>query len=83
MYTLGDIIMMKKQHACGVNRWEVVRLGADIKIRCLGCGHQVMLSRIDFNKKFKKVITKVHEVKSADEKFYLDPKDIKLPNQLN
>ena len=53
MYNLGDIVMMKKQHACGVNRWEVVRLGADIKVRCLGCGHQVMLKRSYFEKKFK------------------------------
>ncbi|NVY96665.1 DUF951 domain-containing protein [Lactobacillus sp. DCY120] len=80
MYNLGDIIMMKKQHACGVNRWEVVRVGADIKIRCLGCGHQVMLTRAYFNKKFKKIITQVHEVQPEQEEFYLLPAKLQLPN---
>lgn len=48
---------MKKQHPCGTNEWEVIRVGADIKIKCIKCSRIVMLSRIDFNKKLKKVIT--------------------------
>ena len=56
-YKLGSIVMMKKPHPCGTNEWEIVRIGADIKIKCCHCGHMVMLSRIDFNKKMKKVIT--------------------------
>lgn len=79
MYNLGDIVMMKKQHACGVNRWEVVRLGSDIKVRCLGCGHQVMLKRSYFEKKFKKMITQAHEVKAESEEFYLDPQKLQIP----
>ncbi|WP_461244262.1 DUF951 domain-containing protein [Secundilactobacillus muriivasis] len=58
MYDLGDIVEMKKQHPCGVNRWEIVRMGADIKIKCTGCGHIVMLSRREFEKKLKKVLEK-------------------------
>ena len=55
-YKLGSIVIMKKQHPCGTNEWTIIRMGADIKIKCNGCGHTVMLSRIDFNKKLKKVI---------------------------
>ena len=56
-YKLGSIVMMKKEHPCGSNEWEITRVGADIKIKCLNCGRSIMLSRIDFNKKIKKVIS--------------------------
>lgn len=56
-YKVGSIVMMKKEHPCGTNEWEVMRVGADIKIKCVNCGRSVMVSRIDFNKKLKKVIT--------------------------
>ena len=56
MYTLGDLVQMKKQHACGTNRFEVVRLGMDIRIKCMGCGHAVLLPRREFEKKLKKVL---------------------------
>ena len=56
-YNLGTILTMKKQHPCGENKWEVVRVGADIKIKCLGCSHTVMLPRVEFNKKIKKIIS--------------------------
>ena len=55
-YKLGSIVMMKKEQPCGSNEWEITRVGADIKIKCLNCGRSIMLSRIDFNKKIKKVI---------------------------
>lgn len=55
-YQLNSVVTMKKQHPCGSNEWEVIRLGTDIKIKCLKCGHVVMLNRIDFNKRLKKVI---------------------------
>ena len=42
---LEDILQLRKQHPCGEDRWKVIRLGADIKIECLGCGRQVMLPR--------------------------------------
>ncbi|MFZ2352586.1 DUF951 domain-containing protein [Paucilactobacillus nenjiangensis] len=58
MYDLGDVVMMKKPHPCGANEWEIIRMGADIKIKCLGCGHIVMLSRRDFEKRLKKVLKK-------------------------
>ena len=55
-YKIGSIVVMKKEHPCGTNEWEIVRLGADIKIKCVNCGRTVMLPRIDFNKKLKRII---------------------------
>ena len=55
-YKVGSIVVMKKQHPCGFNEWEITRVGADIKIKCLNCGRSIMLPRIEFNKKLKKVI---------------------------
>ena len=53
-YNLGDIVVMKKNHPCGNNKFEIVRVGADIKIRCVNCSRVIMLSRIDFNKGIRK-----------------------------
>ena len=55
-YELGTKVIMKKQHPCGTNEWEIVRVGADIKIKCLKCGRTVLIPRVEFNKKLKKVI---------------------------
>lgn len=64
MYELGSMVEMKKPHACTIketgkkaNKWEIVRIGADIKIRCTNCDHIVMMGRYDFNRKLKKVMT--------------------------
>lgn len=53
---VGDIVVMKKPHPCGGNLWEVVRTGADIKIKCLKCGRVVMLDLLTFGKSLKKVV---------------------------
>ena len=55
-YTIGTKVTMKKAHQCGTNLWEIVRLGADIKLKCINCGRTVMIPRIEFNKKLKKII---------------------------
>ena len=52
---LGDVIRLKKVHPCGGFEWEVVRLGADIRIRCLQCDRQVMMSRSELQKRTKSV----------------------------
>ena len=54
-YKLGSIVVMKKEHPCKTNRFEVVRVGVDIKIKCINCGRLVMMPRVEFNKKIKKV----------------------------
>ena len=56
-YKLGSKVMMKKSHPCGSNEWEITRVGADIKIKCLNCKHTVLIPRIEFNKKLKKIIS--------------------------
>ena len=44
-YQIGDIIKLKKPHPCGSQEWEILRVGADFRLKCMGCGHQVMVSR--------------------------------------
>ena len=55
-YTIGTKVVMKKQHPCGTNLLEITRLGADIKIKCLNCKREVMIPRVEFNKKIKKIV---------------------------
>ena len=55
-YELGSKVIMKKEHACKTNLWEITRVGADIKIKCIFCSREIMMPRIEFNKKLKKVI---------------------------
>ena len=50
---IGDIIKMKKPHPCGTNAWEIKRVGMDIRLRCTGCDHQVMLPRKQVEKGFR------------------------------
>jgi len=63
MYQVGNFVEMKKPHACTIkstgkkaNRWEITRVGADIKIKCSNCDHIVMMSRYDFERKMNKII---------------------------
>ena len=44
-YEVGDVLRLKKQHPCGSSQWEVLRVGADFRLKCMGCGHQVMTER--------------------------------------
>ena len=53
---VGDILVMKKEHPCGSKEWEVLRTGADIRIKCTGCGHQVMSPRKNVEKNIKSII---------------------------
>ncbi|MGM7703273.1 DUF951 domain-containing protein [Pseudalkalibacillus sp. Hm43] len=56
-FELNDVVEMKKPHPCGENRWKVIRLGADIRIKCMGCEHSVLLPRKEFVRKMKRVLT--------------------------
>ena len=44
-YDVGDIVKLKKPHPCGSQEWEILRVGADFRLKCQGCGHQVMVPR--------------------------------------
>ena len=59
-YDLNDLVEMKKPHPCGVNKWKIIRLGMDIRIKCEGCGHSVLIPRKEFARKMKKVVER-HE----------------------
>ena len=52
-FAIGDVIIMKKPHPCGSKEWEVLRVGADFKLKCAGCGHQVMLKRTLVEKNYR------------------------------
>lgn len=52
---LNDIVKLKKKHPCGSFEWKVLRVGADIKLQCLGCGHHVMLARSVVEKSIKSI----------------------------
>ena len=52
----GDVVRLRKIHPCGFSEWEVIRIGADIKLRCLGCDRRIMLSRSILGKKAKAII---------------------------
>ena len=55
-YEIGDMITLKKAHPCGENRWEILRTGVDIKLKCLGCNRQIWIPRIDFERRVRKIL---------------------------
>ncbi len=53
---VGDVVKMRKSHPCGGTEWEILRVGMDIRIKCLTCGRVVMLSRVNFEKGIKAIV---------------------------
>ena len=53
---LKDIVELKKTHPCGSKQWEITRVGMDIKLKCLGCGHELMPPRSKVEKSIKKIV---------------------------
>lgn len=54
-YKENDIVTLKKGHPCGENLWRIERMGADMKLRCLGCDKLIWMKRIDFDKKIRRI----------------------------
>lgn len=52
---VGDVLVFKKPHPCGSKEWEVLRIGADFRLQCKGCGHQVMIPRPKAEKNIKSI----------------------------
>ena len=50
---VGDILTLKKPHPCGSHEWEVLRIGQDLRLKCVGCGHQMMIARKSIEKNIK------------------------------
>lgn len=64
-YDLGDIVEMKKEHPCHKSKeWKIIRMGADIRIKCLGCGTSVLIPRQKFDQKLKRVVSKAETAES-------------------
>ncbi|CAG9622891.1 DUF951 domain-containing protein [Sutcliffiella rhizosphaerae] len=60
-FMLNDVVEMKKAHPCGTNRWKVIRMGMDIRIKCEGCDHTVLMPRKEFTRKIKKILVRNEE----------------------
>lgn len=58
IYEVGDIVTLKKPHPCGSKEWEILRVGADFRLKCTGCGHQIMIARRQAEKSIKKILPK-------------------------
>lgn len=61
VFQLGDIVLMKKNHPCGSNEMEIIRMGMDIRIKCVGCKHSVLVPRAKFEKNMRKVLRSAQE----------------------
>lgn len=55
-YELNSIVEMKKKHACQANEWTIIRMGIDIKLKCNNCGREIMLERLEFERKLRRII---------------------------
>ncbi len=53
LYEIGDIVQFRKKHPCGSSEWEILRVGSDFKLRCTGCGHEIMVKRAMVEKNTK------------------------------
>lgn len=58
---VGDVVKLKKLHACGANEWEITKLGMDIGLVCRGCGRKVRLMRHEFDRRFRGYLSRVSE----------------------
>ena len=79
-YSLADTVLMKKPHACKTNDWEILRLGADIRLKCMGCGHIVMMPRSKFTHNLKKVLTKANDPVNIKNELYVPKNEIAQPH---
>lgn len=61
---VGDVLLMKKAHPCGEKRWQVLRTGADFRLRCLGCSHEIMVPRFKAEKNIRQ-ITREENISTA------------------
>ena len=55
LYEIGDVVKLKKKHPCGSFEWEILRVGADFRLKCIGCGHQIMIARKMVEKNIKEI----------------------------
>ena len=61
-FEIGQVIKLKKPHPCGVNEWEIIRVGADFRLKCKGCEHQIVIPRPQAEKNIRNIV-RVEEAK--------------------
>lgn len=65
---VGDVVELKKEHPCGARAWSLLRVGMDLRLRCEGCGHELLLPRAKLEKSIKKVISRAQSPAAKEEK---------------
>lgn len=65
-HEIGEIIKLKKQHPCGSAEWEVLRVGVDYRLKCVGCGHIILIPRIKLEKMIKNKAQKIEKEPAED-----------------
>ena len=68
VYEVGDIVKLKKPHPCGSHEWEILRVGADFRLKCVGCGRQVMTERKMVEKNARNLKKKAESTKKQEER---------------
>ena len=74
-YEVGDIVRLKKQHPCGSSEWEILRVGADFRLKCTGCGHQIMIARKLVEKNTKEIRKSLSEKVNSARKLKFHTED--------
>ena len=64
LLAVDDVVQMRKQHPCGGDTWRIVRVGADIGIRCLTCNRRVLLPRSEFERRIKRFVSRAEDTSS-------------------
>ncbi len=62
---LGDVVQTRKTHPCGSDQWKIERLGADVGIRCLGCGRYVLMERVKLERRIRRFVSRPDEATGA------------------
>ena len=73
---MGDVVQLRKPHPCGGSDWEVVRLGADIRLRCRGCGRRVLLERRTLEKRLKSFVSRGEPIDPGKERLIFGEHDV-------
>lgn len=60
-YRVGDVVLMRKKHPCGSFEWTITRVGMDFKLRCNGCGHEIMIIRFKAERAIKKLVSRIDD----------------------
>ncbi|MFO8192811.1 MAG: DUF951 domain-containing protein [Bacillota bacterium] len=60
-YSVGQLVEMKKGHPCGANCWRIIRVGMDVRIKCLNCGRSVLIPRSRFERRLKRIISEAEQ----------------------